>query len=110
MEIAIGITCGNLPLLRSIFRRFFESTDGTSRDPQYPMAGGTSSTGRGRSEVSHTSAKGLYSGDWFERMDDRSFGGDNDIELHDRKFRGGGTVTIADVHIHEGKGELRTAA
>ena len=101
MEIAIGITCGNLPLMRPLFRRFFESTGVTSRDSRYMTGGSRSSRILGRSDVSRTDPKNTYRGDGFERMDEESLGDASDIELNDHRPRGDGNVVTTDVHIKE---------
>lgn len=101
MEIGIGITCGNLPLMRSLFRRFFESTGSTNRESRYPTAGSRSSRILGRSDNSQVDPKAPYRGEGFERMDEESLGDGSDIELHDRRFKGDGIVVTTDVHIKE---------
>jgi hypothetical protein len=107
MEIAIGITCGNLPLMRPLFRRFFESTGVTSRDSRYMTGGSRSSRILGRSDVSRTDPKNTYRGDGFERMDEESLGDASDIELNDHRPRGDGIVVTTDVHIKEEQRDSR---
>lgn len=101
MEIAVGITCGNLPLMRPLFRRFFESTGSTSQDSRYFTGGSRPSRIVGQTDISRTDPKQTYRGDGFERMDEESLGDASDIELNDHRYRGDGIVVTTNVHIKE---------
>jgi hypothetical protein len=104
MEIAIGITCGNLPLLRPIFRHFFDSKSGSSNDYRlgYPSSGSqTASRKIGRPDASQLESKNRYRADGFERMDEESLGDGSQIELHDRGYQGDGIVVTTNIHIEE---------
>lgn len=106
LEISIGITCGNLPLLRPLFRRFFDNVRSTASNSQSKPPVGSSL----RSRIPPGS--GRYTTDGFERMgnDLESLeGSGSEVELQDRRYKGVGIKvdTEVELRVSEVKPDIR---
>jgi hypothetical protein len=118
MEIGIGIACANLPLLRPLFKRFFDRGD-TLKASSYG-AGYNYGSNNARSRNANISALGTqntYRSDGFERMIDKnganidveSLGGSgSEVELQQRRYKGEGIKVETNVQLQVEDAESQT--
>jgi len=92
MEIGIGITCGNLPLLRPLLTRFFDTVTNKTAKSNIHLSSSKDMTRNGRVPT--------YRSDGFERFDleHGSDDGGSEIELRDKRGDRG-IVVKRDVQI-----------
>ncbi len=121
LEMGIGITCGNLPLLRPLFRRLFDKSKNGSK-PTGSMLNPASKYGRNTKYAAGSRAP-MSRNEGFERMgnDVESFGETgSEVELREeQRYRGKGIEVKTDVELsvmkvesdpdslHDGRDPLR---
>lgn len=108
LEVSIGITCGNLPLLRPLFRRFLDATSsGRSTSQQLNSGSKLNSQYRRTSRLIHSQLRS----DGFERMGDKKPGGrapdaesnatsGSELELQEHRARNDGITIQTDIEMH----------
>jgi hypothetical protein len=84
MESGVGMTCGNLPPMRPLFRRFFDSTRSGNSDSNY-FRSNRSSRMINQSDNARLGSKLASYMQGFEIIDDDSLGDGSDIELNNRR-------------------------
>jgi len=121
VELGVGITCGNLPLMRPLFGSFFRNKDSSNASGGYsshPLSGRLRSFGRSDARPtlnkSVVSAHG-YGASGFDRDSEEhiigstadaesSSMGKSDIEMQDAKGFQGGITVQTDFYVEEAGG------
>lgn len=98
MEVGIGITCGNLPLLRPVFSKFFDKSGATMR-----RLGASRSRG-----LNNSQKPTVYRSNGFELMSDKNAVGvdvqsigdtGSEVALHDLRYDGKGIKVVTNVEL-----------
>jgi hypothetical protein len=96
IELGIGITSGNLPLLRPLFGRFFSSASSRNTSTPYASPGGTKTYGA--ASKNYALSRVTERGEGFQRMDGKddleSVGDGSEIELN-VKSKGSSNAEVA---------------